>query len=75
MTKEKALNLGDMLLKFLIGALIALATFALNNVSSGITDLKNEIKSMRIEMQQLSIDVATVQTRLNYHEQMERTQQ
>ena len=75
MTKEKALNLGDMLLKFLIGALIALATFALNNVSSGITDLKNEIKSMRIEMQQISIDVATVQTRLNYHEQTERARQ
>ena len=75
MTKEKASQLSDLFLKLLISALIALCTFALNAVVTGITELKTDIKAMRIEMQQMSIDVATVQTRMNYYEKMERTQQ
>ena len=75
MTKEKATQISDLFLKLLISALIALCTFALNAVVTGITELKTDIKAMRIEIQQLSIDVATVQTRINYHEKTERSQQ
>lgn len=75
MTKEKVSQLSDLFLKLLISALIALCTFALNAVVGGIGELKTEIQSMRREIQSLSIDLATVQTRLNYHEQTEKARQ
>lgn len=68
MTKEKAIGMSDLFLKLIISALIALCTFALNSVVGGISELKDEIKSLRVEMQSMQTDVVQLRTRLDYHE-------
>lgn len=68
MTKEKAIGMSDLFLKLIISALIALCMFALNSVVGGISELKDEIKSLRVEMQSMQTDVVQLRTRLDYHE-------
>lgn len=68
MTKEKAIGMSDIFLKLIISALIALCTFALQSVAGGIGELKQEIKSLRIELQSMQTDVVQLRTRLDYHE-------
>ena len=60
--------MSDLFLKLIISALIALCTFALNSVVGGISELKDEIKSLRVEMQSMQTDVVQLRTRLDYHE-------
>lgn len=68
MTAEKAVRMSDLFLKLIISALIALCTFALNSVVSGIGEVKQEIKSLRIDLQAMQTDLATLKTRVDYHE-------
>jgi hypothetical protein len=68
MTKEKAIGMSDLFLKLIISALIALCTFALNSVVGGIGEVKQEIKTLRIELQSMQTDLATLKTRVDYHE-------
>lgn len=68
MTKEKAIGMSDLFLKLIISALIALCTFALNSVVGGIGEIKEEVKSLRIHLQEMETNIATLKTRLDYHE-------
>jgi len=68
MTKEKAIGMSDLFLKLIISALIALCTFALNSVVGGIGEIKDEMKSLRIHIQEMQTSVATLKTRMDYHE-------
>lgn len=68
MTREKALHMSDIFLKLIISALIALCTFALNSVVSGIGEVKSELRSLRTDLQAMQSDIVELRTRLNYVE-------
>lgn len=74
MTKEKMTSFSDWLLKILMPVFIAICSLVLQNAANELKDLKTEIRTMRQEYQArleaLSIDIASLKTRLDYHERV-----
>jgi len=74
MTKEKVGAFSDWLLKLMMPLFIAICSIVLQAAASELRELKTEIRSLRTEYQarleQLSIDIAALKTRMDYHERV-----
>jgi hypothetical protein len=72
MTREKVTAFSDWLLKLMMPLFIAICSIVLQAAASELRELKTEIRALRTEYQarleQLSIDIAALKTRLDYHE-------
>jgi hypothetical protein len=70
MTKEKIMTISDYLWKILMPVFLVILSVVLQNAASQLGDLNTEIKTLRVELQQISIDLASLKTRMDYHEKM-----
>ena len=74
MTKEKVGAFSDWLLKLMMPLFIAICSIVLQAAASELRELKAEVRAMRTEYQarleQLSIDIAALKTRMDYHERV-----
>lgn len=68
MTREKALSISDLLWKILVPVLLSFAAYLLQNASNQLAELKQEIRAMRVDYQSMSVEIAMLKTRLQYHE-------
>ena len=64
------MTLSDYLWRILLPVFLAVLSFVLQNAASQLCDLRTEIKTLRVELQQISIDLASLKTRMDYHEKM-----
>ncbi len=68
MTREKALSISDLLWKILVPVLLSFASYLLQNAANQLGELKQEIRAMRVDYQSMSVEIAMLKTRLQYHE-------
>ena len=68
MTRQQAVTIGDLAWKILIPIISAISLFLLNSIANEMRDLRSEMRSIHNEIQSISVDQASLRTRLEYHE-------
>lgn len=70
MTKQQAVTIGDLAWKILIPIISAISLFLLNSIADEMRDLRSEIRSIHREIQEISIDQASLKARVEFHEKV-----
>lgn len=75
MTKERAKEMSDWLLKILMPVFIAICSFVLYTAATELRELRNEIQNLRVEylsqLTQIEIKIAKLQSQLDFHDRAE----
>ncbi len=64
------MTLSDMIWRILLPVFLAIVSFVLQSAATELRELRFELKGLRSEIQTIAIDLASLKTRVDYHEKV-----
>lgn len=71
MVKEKFVTVSDYLWRVLLPVFLAVVSLVLQSAASELRELREAINVLKYDIQTISVDIARLKTRLDYHEKVQ----